>query len=109
MRLTNYFLIGFGLAFATSRMEAQTNAVTNAPVSTQRIIIQPTTNYLGLVTNGPAVMELCTITTTAMTTNRFLPPRLATNPAVARVFPSTYRQTNASFREFKPESLSQAI
>jgi hypothetical protein len=112
MRLRFLFAIGLGLVFPTGQVEAQTNVVTEAPALPQQPSNQPTTNYLGRFTNGPAVMELCSITTTTMITNRFLPRRLATNSAVAGVYPSypsVFRYTNAIFHEFQPESLSHTI
>ena len=107
MRQLLQLLFGFGLAFVTGCAQAQTNppqAATVTPVASP-----PMTNYLGLATNGPAVVELYAVTMTRLITNRFLPPRLATNPAAMRVFPSKFTYTNAVFREFVPDSLNHTI
>lgn len=90
-----------GLFFCAGPVVAQPNTPPTTP--------PPVTNYLGFFTNGPAILEGYSVTTTRMITNRSLPPRLATNPAVARVFPSVYTYTNSAFRGFKPESLNNAI
>jgi len=69
----------------------------------------PTTNYLGLATNGPAVVELYSVTTTRVITNRFLPPNLATNPAAMRFLSPKFTYTNVVFHAFVPGSLNHAI
>jgi hypothetical protein len=104
-----FLLIALGLVLMVDAAPAQSNVVQVAPASSQPMVSQSATNYLGLFTNGPAVAELVSVTTTTLITNRFLPPRLATNPAALRVFPSRFTYTNAVFREFQPESLNYVI
>jgi len=100
-------LFGLGLAFATDPAQARTNTEKAVPgLATVTLV---TTNYLGLATNGPAMVELYSVTTTSVITNRTLPPRLATNPAAMRVFPSQFTYTNAVFHAFVPGSVHYAI
>jgi hypothetical protein len=67
-----------------------------------------TRTSLGLSTNGPAILELIRVTRITLVTNR-VPPHLATNPAVRRIFPREYVHTNALFKTFVPGSLNHTI
>jgi hypothetical protein len=102
-------MIGASMIFLTGCAQAQTNAVQATNGASQPPIGQPTTNYLGWATNGPALVELFRVTTPSGLTNRFRSPSAATNPAVLRLFPPFYRHTNIVFREFKPDSLNYVI
>jgi len=103
------FLLGVGLVFLIHSVRGQSNTAPATVASPPPPASQPITNYIGLITNGPAVLELNSVTVTTGITNRFLPPRLATNPAALRVFPSKFTYTNAVFREFTPDSLNYVI
>ena len=102
--------IGLGLLLFRGAVSAQSPAVTNAPASLQPMTSVQTTNELGLVTNGPAVVRLFRITQ-SWTNERPLPPRLATNPTYLRTRPSnsTFSWTNGVFECFQPESLNYAV
>jgi len=98
----------FGALLICHSVSAQTNESPARGTPVQPMVSVQTTNKLGLVTNGPAVLRLFQVTQ-SWTNERPLPPRLATNPTYLRPSNSSFSWTNAAFESFAPESLNYAI
>lgn len=108
MKLKVYLLLTLGLALAVATAAAQTNR-TPRRLPPQPMISVQTTNNLGLVTNGPAILRWQRITQ-SWTNERPAPhPVLATNPYFLKLNGSQYSWTNSVFQGFLPGSLSQVI
>lgn len=110
MRQSPFLWVTIALSFAASLAEAQTNVTTNrpAPISGQMVSVNAT-NYLGLVTNGPARVHLYQITQSWTNPTPFRNPRMATNPYYMKLRESTFSWTNAVFDSYVPGSLNYVI
>jgi hypothetical protein len=77
---------------------------------------QPTREYIGKYTNGPAQYQMFRLTTLSVRTQAVrIPPHLLTNAAFAtnrlmqRLFTNTYSYTNIAFTQFEPDSLQHHV
>lgn len=81
-----------------------------------------TAELVGRLTNGPALMQIFRMTTTAISTQSFrVPPWFATNAATAtnvnfttngvrlRFFTNSYSYTNLVFESFRPDTLPHLV
>jgi len=107
LNLCPFLVLGLALPAATA--PAQTNRTRTASHAPQPMISVQTTNDLGLLTNGPAILRVQTITQ-SWTNERPAPnPVVATNPYYLKMRESRYTWTNGVFQGFLPNSLSHAI
>lgn len=78
----------------------------NLPAASR--VVSESSDFVGFATNGPVVYELFRIT--RLMTNDMIPnPRLATNAAYMRMFPTQYVYTNSVFRDFTADSMNHVI
>lgn len=110
MKQSLFLWVAFVLIAAAGPALAQTNGTTNRPppASGQWLSVN-STNYLGLLTNGPARVHLYQITQSWTNPTPMRNPRMATNPHFMKMQQSTFTWTNAVFDSYVPGSLNYVI
>jgi hypothetical protein len=109
MRQNQFLLFGLGLTFIAGPALAQPNPTNRPPPVSGQMISVNTTNYLGLVTNGPAMVHLYQITQSWTNPTPVTNPIMATNPYFMKMRQSNFSWTNAVFDSFIPGSLNYTI
>lgn len=107
LRLLSWMCCCLGCALLDA--SAQSNTTVHAPAGGTPRTALSTTNHLGLVTNGPARVQLFQITQSWTNPTPLRNPILATNPYYMKMRQSTFSWTNAVFDGFVPGSLHYVI